>query len=281
MMRSKDQIATRLAKVVAEQRMLLESFHLALADGSLGDHRDLDAKLERLGAERRRLTAELRFVETHGDAGHSPRARGGGRVVREQVLDTLDEIGVPAPPALISELAFATTGTDIGASRFSSLRRDEERAARRDPAARPAWIAPALNVATLTAMPRLLTSSAWPVERRLIGARSLRTGHLRTTLALLDRTSHLAATNPVRAAAVEAIMLRLACGVPGAVESSKPADPARIRAAVESELQLIEQEDLSERLAAASRLRSYREQQQLWGLPALIEGEARQGAAAG
>ncbi|TYC78777.1 hypothetical protein [Novosphingobium sp. BW1] len=281
MTHSKDQIARRLAKVVADQRMLLESFDLALADGSLGDHRDLDAKLERLGAERRRLTAELRFLDAHGDAAASPRSRAGGRVVREQVLDTLDEIGVPASPALISELALATSDADISASRFSSLRRDEERAARRDPAARPAWIAPALNVATLTAMPRLLTSSAWPIERRLIGARTLRTCHLRTTLALLERSLHLAATNPVRASTVEAIMMRLARGVPGAVEASQPADPERIRTAVENELQLIEQDDLKERLSATAKLRGYREQQQLWGLPAVIEGEAKLGKAVG
>jgi hypothetical protein len=279
MTRSKETVARRLAKVVAEQRKLLESFDAALANGTLGDHRDIDTRLERLGAERRRLTAELRFLEANGEV--APRARGGGRVVREQVLDLLDEIGAPAPPALISELALVTTGSDIGASRFSSLRRDEERAARRDPTARPAWIAPALNTATLTPMPRLLTSSAWPVERRLIGSRSLRTGHLRTTLALLDRTQHLAATNPAHAAGVEAIMLRLARGIPGAVESSQPADYPRIRNAVENELALISQDDLTERLTAAARLRGYREQQQLWGLPAVVEGGVRSESKAG
>lgn len=281
MTRSKDQIARRLAKIVAEQRALLDSFDSALASGSLGDHRDLDGKLERLGAERRRLTAELRFVDAHGEATRHARTRSGGRVVREQVLDTLDEIGVPAPPALISELALATADVDISPSRFSSLRRDEERAARRDAAARPAWIVPALNTATLTPMPRLLTSSAWPIERRLIGARSLRTGHLRTTLSLLDRAQHLAASNPVRATAVQSIMVRLARGVPGAVESGKPPSSEKIRTAVEHELQLIEQEDLAERLAAAARLRGYRDHQQLWGLPPVLDGGARPGKVAG
>lgn len=264
--RSRSQILEQLTQVVAVQRMLLDSFRAGLADGAVGDDRNLDAKLIRLDADRARLCAELRGGGS--TLHHSPAApppgkptRTRGRALREILLDTLDLVGVPAAPTLIAELAEAIAGVDVAPSRFASLRRDDARAARRDPGARPAWLAPALNATTLTAMPRLLTSSAWPLEHRLIAPASLKLVHLRTIQSLLDWSARFAPLNPASAAQVEAVALRLAGDVPGQADAAQ-----RRRDAVAIELDLLEEADRAVRHAAAQQLRDRPAQVQLWGL---------------
>src|SRR3712207_4023754 len=117
------------------------------------------------------------------DKSFSPRAFSGGRrSMRELVLNVLEEIGVPAAPRTVSEFA-ACFNLSLPITRFSSLRRDEERAFRKDPLSRPAWVTPAINAQGLTAIPRIVTSSAWEDDRRVIGARTPHVSHLRTLLA--------------------------------------------------------------------------------------------------
>ena len=264
--RPPSQILEQLTQVTAVQRMLLDSFRAGLADGAIGDDRNLDAKLSRLDADRARLCAELRgggVVPDDPSIARPPTKPGRtrGRAVRELLLDTLDLVGVPAAPTLIAELAHAVAGVEVAPSRFASLRRDDARAARRDPGARPAWLAPALNATTLTAMPRLLTSSAWPLESRLIAPASLKLVHLRTIQALLDWSARFAPIDPASAAQVAAVALRLAGDVPG------PADAVqRRRDAVAAELALLEEADRAARHAAAQRLRDCPVEVQLWGL---------------
>lgn len=264
--RPHSQILEQLTRIVAVQRMLLDSFRAGLADGVIGEDRNLDAKLSRLDADRARLCAELRGGDVVPDDPSVARAptksgRTRGRALREILLDTLDLVGVPAAPTLIAELAHAVAGVDVAPSRFASLRRDDARAARRDPGARPAWLAPALNATTLTAMPRLLTSSAWPLERRLIAPASLKLVHLRTIQALLDWSARFAPIDPASATQVEAVALRLAGDVPGLTDTVK-----RRRDAVAAELALLEEADRSARAAAAQRLRDCPADVQLWGL---------------
>ncbi len=274
-------IKRRLSKVLAAQQAELSAFNTALTNGDHADHGAFQAKLQRLAAEMQRLTDDLRFAQSDSAAPGKARGRSTGKTVREQVLDILDEVGVPLAPSTISEFAMATTGADVAASRFASMRRDEERAARRDPTARPAWVAPALGTARLTAIPRLLTSSAWQLERRLVGARSLRVNHLRTTLAFLDRFERLLAAAAPQAGQVEGLMLRYARGVPGAVFSGESSDPARVRNVIEGELAAIEADDREERQQAAAKLSRYGGQQQIWGLPAVIEGGPQSGSLSG
>lgn len=264
--RPPSQILEQLTQVTAVQRMLLDSFRAGLADGGIGDDRNLDAKLGRLDADRARLCAELRGGGVAQDAPPAapPSTKPGrtrGRALREILLDTLDLVGVPAAPTLIAELAHAVAGVDVAPSRFASLRRDDARAAQRDPGARPAWLAPALNATTLTAMPRLLTSSAWPLELRLIAPASLKLVHLRTIQALLDWSARFAAIDPASATQVEAVALRLAGDVPGAADAAQ-----RRRDAVAAELDLLEAADHAARAAAAQRLRDCPVDAQLWGL---------------
>ncbi len=68
------------------------------------------------------------------------RARAGQRPMREQVLDILDELGVPNSPRVISEYALACLGIELPIAKFASLRRDEERGFRKDPLSKPAWV---------------------------------------------------------------------------------------------------------------------------------------------
>ncbi len=269
-----DTIKRRLEAIVSRQQELLADFNTAIGTGDFAKQGEIQKDLSRLFAEMQRLSEEQRYIELEErSSGPRPKSRAPGKTMRELVLDIVDEIGVPLAPSTISEFSQITTGVDVPVSRFASLRRDEERAARRDVHARPAWVAPAISTSRLTALPRLLTSSAWPVEQRLIGSRSLRVCHLRTTLAFIHRFERFREAKAPQTSAVESLMLRYARGVPGAVASGQEPDSDTIRKTVLAELDAIEAADVEERLQAASRLKRYGQQQQLWGLPPVIDGE--------
>jgi hypothetical protein len=268
-------VKLRLQQVVDRQQVLLGDFNAALMAGDRAKQASIELQLRKLQSEMQRLSDDLRYVQLDQSAGR-PRTqvRMTGKAAREIALDAIDEIGVPVSPSTISEFSLATTGVAVGATRFASLRRDEERAARRDSASRPAWVAPALSAARLTALPRLFTSSAWEVERRLVGARSARVNHLYTTLAFLSRFERMRATN-TDAGAMENLVVRYARGVPGATSTGTAIDCDHIRTVVQAELKAIEPEDLKERREAAARLLRHRAQEKLWGLPSVIEGGAQ------
>jgi hypothetical protein len=269
----------RLDTVISRQQALLAAASSAIGAGDIARQGEIQKELNRLSAETQRLMEELRYAEIDERGAETrPRSRAPGKTMRELVLDILDEVAVPLAPATISEFSQITTGVDLAASRFASLRRDEERAARRDIHSRPAWVVPALSTARLTAIPRLVASSAWGAERRLIGARSLRVCHLRTTLAFLHRFERFREVNAPQTPAVESLMLRYARGIPGAVASGRVPAPDAIRKTVLAELDAIESDDLQERQEAAGRLKRYSPQHQLWGLPLIIEGSGQSGS---
>jgi hypothetical protein len=274
------ELKQRLQAVVDRQQRLLGDFNAALLAGDRAKQAEIEPQLRKLQAEMQRLSDELRYVQLEQSVSTPrPRARITGKTVREIALDAIDEIGVPVSPSTISDFSRATTGVAMQATRFASLRRDEERAARRDLASRPAWVAPALSASRLTALPRLFTSSAWDIERRVVGARSARVNHLYTTLAFLDRFERMRASK-VDAEAMENLVIRYARGIPGATATGAEIDGERVRSVVRAELTAIEPEDLSERRDAAGRLANRRDQEKLWGLPTVIEGGA-QGTRAG
>lgn len=263
----------RLQQVVDRQQTVLATFNEALLAGDHKKQAATELQLRKLHGEMRRMSDELRYVQLEQNvATPRTRTRMTGKTVRELVLDAVDEIGVPVSPSTISEFSQATTGVGIPATRFASLRRDEERAARRDPASRAAWVVPALSTARLTALPRLFTSSAWEIERRLVGARSARVNHLRTTLAFLERFERLRAADASQASLMENLLVRFARGIPGAAPTGATVEGQRIRAVVQGELEVIEPDDLQERREAAARLAKYRDRELLWGLPLVIEG---------
>jgi hypothetical protein len=264
-----EQVRKRLAASIEKHRSALRAFEELLKDPNpaAGNIDRAQRELKRLAAEHAHLLAEWRLATASERlGGHAGLA--GQRPLREQVLDVLEEIGVPASPRVISEVAAARYGCPLPVARFASLRRDEERAWRKDPLSRPAWVVPALSAQGLTAIPRIVASSAWPPERRLIGARTLRTNHLLTLLALLkacDRAAHADDTRALEH--LRTIVISFAQTVPGALEPGAMPDHDRIRKASELELGHIELLDLKERQAAAARLKRLPELQQLWGQP--------------
>jgi hypothetical protein len=269
----------RLTQSVEKQRGLLEELERLIRDPSNSSATiDVQRRLSRLAAEQARLVAELEVAQlAPSDRVKTAAGLAGQRPMREQVLDILDELGVPVAPRVISEVALACYGRSLPAARFASLRRDEERAYRKDPTARPAWVVPVINVVGLTAIPRIIANSAWEAERRLIGARTLRTNHLKTLIALVNRTIHLSNGAAEPDPQLAALIARYAGSIGGAMAPVEASDFVLIRAAAEEELARIEPLDAEERHAAARRLAKLPAPEQLWGraaFPLVIEGGA-------
>ena len=267
-------IADQLARNVQRQQDAFAAMAKALAASDASGRERVQAKIAELTAEYQRLTESLRFSELEAREIATPRARKPGKPLRELALDALDDLGVPAAPALIADLTAALTGDRPSPSRFASLRRDEENAARRNIAARPAWVVPAINAQQLTAIPRLLTNSSWEMERRIVGARSIRTDNLRIAISLAGRLAHLREAGALEAKQVERLLFPFARSVPGAVQHGQEIDTQRTIEAARVELAPIEAADLEERCEAAAKLAGAGPQVRLWGRPVLIDTAA-------
>lgn len=278
-METQARLRERLTQSVDKQRGLLEELEYLIHNpGDSSATIDVQRRLSRLAAEQARLVAELEVAQLAPLDRVKPAAGlAGQRPMREQVLDILDELGVPVAPRVISEVALACYGRSLPAARFASLRRDEERAYRKDPTSRPAWVVPAINVVGLTAIPRIVANSAWKAERRLIGARTLRTNHLKTLISLLNRAIHLSNGESEPDPQLRALITRYADSVGGTVDPIQGSDLVLVRLAAEAELARIEPVDAEERHQAARRLTQLPATEQLWGraaFPMVIEGGA-------
>jgi hypothetical protein len=264
-------IADQLARNAKRQQDAYAALTKALAAGDTTRRERAQAKIAELASEYQRLSEVLRFNELEAREIATPRARKPGKPLRELALDALDDLGVPSAPALIADLIAALTGVRPSPSRFASLRRDEENAARRNIAARPAWVVPAISAQQLTAIPRLLSSSSWELERRIVGARSIRADNLRVAVNLSGRLAHLREAGASEAKLVERLLFPFARSVPGAVQYGQSIDPVRTIDAAQAELALIEAPDLEERREAAAKLAASGPQVRLWGRPVLID----------
>ena len=120
--------------------------------------------LGRLDQQREELIGQLRRTASAGIRATKP-----GPPIREVVLAALDELGWPQNARFLEEYLWARHQLQLDSRAFASLRRDELRAWRRAPGARPAYIVPALNPDG-SANPRWLTSSAWDLPRRVIAS---------------------------------------------------------------------------------------------------------------
>src|SRR6201996_3510858 len=120
--------------------------------------------LGRLDQQREELIGQLRRTASAGLRATTP-----GPPIREVVLAALDELGWPQNARFLEEYLWAKRQLQLDSRAFASLRRDELRAWRRAPGARPAYIVPALNPDG-SANPRWLTSSAWDLPRRVIAS---------------------------------------------------------------------------------------------------------------
>ena len=264
-------LSDQLARNAQRQQDAYAVLTKALGANNQAGRERAQAKIAELTAEYQRLSDALRFSELEAREIATPRARNPGKPLREIALDALDDLGVPSPPALIADLTAALTGNRPSPSRFASLRRDEENAARRNLAARPAWIVPAISAAQLMAIPRLLTSSSWSLERRIIGSRSMRTDNLRIAMSLAHRLAHLRETGAVEATSVERLLFPFARSVPGAIDSQQPIEPKRVIESATADLSLLQEADLDERRGAAARLATSSTQFKLWGRPQVID----------
>lgn len=264
-------LTEKLSRNAERQQQAYAALTKALTANNAAALEHAQAKIADLIAEYQRLTEALRLGDLEAREIAAPRSRKPGKPLRELALDALEDLGVPSAPALIADLTDAITGNRPSPSRFASLKRDEENAARRNLAARPAWIVPAISAEQLTAIPRLLTSSAWSLERRIIGSRSMRTDHLRITISLAQRLAHLRESGAAEARNVERLLFPLARSVPNATDTGKSLVPSRVREAAEAELSVLEAADLEERRAAAARLSASNAHIRLWGRPILIE----------
>ena len=271
-------LADQLVRNAKRQQDAYGELTKALASGDQAGRERAQAKITELTAEYQRLSDALRFSELEAREIATPRARKPGKPLRELALDALDDLGVPAAPALIADLTAALTGDRPSPSRFASLKRDEENAARRNLAARPAWIVPAISGAQLTAIPRMLTSSTWELERRIIGSRSIRADNLRVAVSLANRLAHLRETGAAEARNVERLLFPFARSIPGAIDTGQPIDTKRAIDAAHGELALIEDADLDERRAAAAKLSSSSTQFKLWGRPLLVDTKSAERA---
>jgi hypothetical protein len=210
--------------------------------------------------------AKRRQPQSAADEDAAPRAfeirTPGGPPRREQTLGVLDAIMVPLSARVISQIGAVHFGFELPVKQLSSIRRDDRRRIfDRDHYARPAYVAPAITARSLTPIPRLFTSSAWPPDRRLVGARSARADQLRCLLALLKlREAH---DEPSR---LDAIIRRYAINVPRAVAPGAHLEPDRIASAAEAELAQISPLDDEERAEAAMRFERLTLAEQIWGI---------------
>jgi hypothetical protein len=228
----------------------------------------LVALLERSGDLHRRMQRLVDALRKHEFRdGSYPAASFKGLTgdppIRETVAEILHMVGVPLPARLVSELAAVILDRQAPAARLASVRRDEDRAFRRRPTARPEWIVPALNAINLAAMPRLLALSSWEPERRIVGPRSAHVNHLRAVLALIEQAKRRSWT-PTQHQRFLALLRRLAAPVIGGTQVSS-IGLERVADAVREELKLIEPEDRRDRAQATRLLMDLGPREQLWG----------------
>jgi hypothetical protein len=188
---------------------------------------------------------------------------------RQQAVDALSELGVPANPALIAEFHRARFDSELAPRALASIRRDELRAFRAKSSTRSVWVVPALTTHLLPARGYLALSS-WPAWLRIHGTRSGRVDTLRVLLVLLDTLAGLSAAGSDRLRAARELrrirltdlLVRLGVGVPGI---GPTVDQESAREAIQAELDELAAKDRAERDAAALTLSTVDEEQRLFG----------------
>ncbi len=116
---------------------------------------------------------------------------------------------------------------------------------------------------------RVVCSSVWEDERRVIGSRSLHVNHLKSLLALLAASKRAPRIGEANVDRVWALVTRYAMSVPGALEVGKEPDRDRIEAAAMGELERVEASDEEERWEAAEKMARMPDFHRLWGVDRL------------
>jgi hypothetical protein len=214
-----------------EERMtqLRRAMRQAKNDGDKTRYADLKAQLDRSSAAWDLLVnADVPAAALTA----APRPAGGSMVPgREQVHRTLMLLGVPAAPKLIVSVHDAFFPGELPSAKLTSLRRDEERSYRSAPNARPYYLCPALTYDLLTPARALLTVSAWPLERRIIGPLSPRVDFLTCAIRIAEaaiQTGVPASGQSGPAHPATRLLWRFASNIPGATPTS--AEPYNLAA---------------------------------------------------
>lgn len=176
---------------------------------------------------------------------------------REYVVLALDELRLPASPAIISTFIKERWGADVQATQFASIRKGDERAWLRGRRTRP-LVVPALSENNLAPRHRLCALSVWPAEQRMIGTLSERVDGLRLLLIAADRMMK----KPD--GAWHTVFNRLAADFHF---TRAGADVDGMKKAAKTALDVIADRDAEERKAAAERLERLPEHIQLFGRP--------------
>jgi hypothetical protein len=156
----RDELAATLKEALRLQQRLVDDVRDEAVPVS-----DLVAQvtvLERLDDRRDDLIGQLRRTASA--------ARRPGRTsppVREVLLETLAHFRWPQNAGFLEEYLLAKHQLQLDSRAFAPLRRDERKAWDRAPAAREAYIAPALKPDG-SANPRWITRSDWDLERRIV-----------------------------------------------------------------------------------------------------------------
>jgi hypothetical protein len=183
-------------------------------------------------------------------------------------VTALTELSVPSSPKQIAAYAEARTGERFDARALASIRRDEYRSwasgSKRD-----TYLVPGLEGLWFVAGRGLLALSHWPLWQRIIGPLSPRADHLRLSLQLVGQIENIRGDAEVRVRMLN-LLAEYARSVPGALQeawvSGPEVDVSRVRAAVRSELELIQTEDESSRKREAERaMRQLNDEQLIWG----------------
>ncbi|TGE02438.1 hypothetical protein EU555_01325 [Methylobacterium nonmethylotrophicum] len=180
---------------------------------------------------------------------------------REYVLKALHALGAPASPATVSLVVDRIWKVEVKASQFSSMRKGDERAWMNG--RRTLMIVPAFNAFDLSARPRTVALSSWPLEQRIMGSLSDRADALRI---LLRARHHW--VNGGNAVWLE-LVLSLARDFRFVIPSSEAVEEQALQISEAAKVALddIADRDLAERKDAAARAARLSEKWQMFGRP--------------
>jgi hypothetical protein len=181
--------------------------------------------LERLDDQRDELIGKLRRT-----ASADIRARRSSPPIREIVLEVLDDLRWPQNAKFLEEYLWAKRQLQLDSRAVAPLRRDERRSWQRAPNPDKAYVVPALN-ADGSANPRWITTSAWPLERRIVASpHTERLFDLQKIYSLAGRPGSAGAYDPDVRGPLDALLAQYA---PAILETEPPpvsASPDQISA---------------------------------------------------
>jgi len=181
---------------------------------------------------------------------------------RELVASALEKLGCPSPPATVSTVIRHLFDVDVAASQFASFRKGDERAWHKGKRDKP-LIVPALNAFDLSARPRTVALSTWPLENRIMGSLSDRADAFRAILAA-DGFWRREGKDVWRE-----LMVIFARDFRFAPPDSKGTDKEAITisALAKQSLDQIQGQDMTDRRKAAERASRMSEEWQMFGRP--------------